>query len=266
MTGDHLSLTQSDDLSAKQTDPHSEGWLADNIWHPFVNGTGVKQIYNNFAKEKLQAEYVPEAKTFSADWAVQSLASAGGAILTYSVVGKVAGMGLASAGENLGLQGSAARFLASDTTAQILGAGLFDFAKAPNQGETRLGNAAGSVAAFSMFSAGNSLLAGSRTIAESSLLSGVGRAAVGAAGGLTSLETSHFVAGLQGVDNKISWDDRFKAMANGGFVNVALPPLQKAMTRTIDTVINEQSTLFAVQQRKPQRSHRHTERTQPRRH
>jgi isoamylase len=239
VSGDRVTLTQSD-LVDKQEDPRSQGWLADNVWHPFVNGTGVKQIYNNFASEKLAPDYVAPAKTLSTDWAIQTLSSAGGAILTYTVVGKVAGAGLSAVGDKLGVQGTAARILASDATAQIVGAGLYDFAKAPNPGETRLGNTAASVAAFGMYAAGNHLLASSKTIAESSLYTGLGRVAVGAAGGLTALETSHLVSKMQGVNNDLTWDDRFKAMASGGFVNVAMPPLQKSITRFVDYSINGQ--------------------------
>jgi isoamylase len=237
VSADRLELTQSA-LVSKETDPRSEGWLADNVWHPFLNGTGATQIYNNFATKKIEPAYVAPARTLSTDWAVQSLASAGGAILTYSLVGKAAGLGLNKLGSELGVQGAAARFLSSETTAQILGAAAFDFAKAPNPGETRLGNAAGSIAAFSLFSAGNSLLARSRTIAESSLYTGLGRVAVGAAGGLASMETSHLVSNALGQKSELSWDERFRAMANGGFVNFALPPLQKSLTTIIDNSIN----------------------------
>jgi hypothetical protein len=240
VSGDLVNLTQSAFVAENQTDPRTQGWLADNVWHPFVNGTGVKQIYNNFAHEKLQPDYVAPAKILSFDWTVQSLSSAGGAILAYSLSGKVAGLGLSTLGANLGLQGTTARLLASETTAQLVGAGLYDFAKAPNQGETRLGNAAGSLAAFSLFSTGNNLLAASKQIAESSLYTGLGRMAVGAAGGLTSLETSHYVSRVLGVDKQVSWDDRFKAMANGAFVNVVLPPLQKGITTVLDYAINGQ--------------------------
>lgn len=240
VSGDRFTLTQSALIADSQADPRSEGWWTDNVLHPFVNGTGVAQIYNNFAAKKLEPEYVAPAKTLSIDWAAQSLASAGGAILTYTIAGKACGAGLGEIGAKLGLQGQAARILASDAGAQILGAGLYDFAKAPNHGETRLGNAAGSVAAFGLFSFGNHMLASSRTIAESSLYTGLGRVAVGAAGGLTSLETSHMVSNLLGQKTEISWDDRLKAMANGGFINVALPPIQKGITIVVDYAVNAQ--------------------------
>jgi hypothetical protein len=228
------------DLVAKPGDQRSQGFLIDDVLHPFINGTGAAQIFNNFAARKVEPEYVPAARTLSGEWAVQNLSSAAGAVLTYTVAGKAAGFGLDKIGTGLGLQGGAARFLASDATAQIVGAGLFDLAKAPNPGETRLGNAAGSVTAFSVFSAGNSLLAQSKTIAESSFYTGLGRVAVGAAGGLTALETSHLVSCKLGVDSKLTWDDRLRVMASGGFVNAALPPIQKGIETVVDHAINGQ--------------------------
>lgn len=242
-----FTLTQSQ-LLDHEIDPRSQGWLADNLWHPFVNGTGVTQIYNNFAKEKIEPAYVPQSDTFSSRWVVHSLASAGGAVLTYALAGKAAGMGLGFAGSKLGLEGAAANILTNQTTAQIVGAGLYDFAKAPNAGETRLGNMAGSVAAFGVFSAGNYMLGSSKAIAESGLATTLGRIGVGAAGGLTSLETSHFVSSHLGAEtNKLSWDDRFKAMANGGFINAALPPIQNTISKAVDAAVNAKPYRFATQ-------------------
>jgi hypothetical protein len=234
-----LELTHSA-LVNEAGDPRARGFWMDDVLNPFVNGTGVRQIYNNFASEKLDPAYVAPARTLSGEWAVQNLSSAAGAVLTYTIAGKATGFGLAKIGSGLGLQGSAARFLASDVTAQIAGAGLYDLARSPNAGETRLGNVAGSVAAFGVFAAGNSMLSRSKAIAESSLYTGLGRVAVGAAGGLTALETSHFVSSKLGVESKLGWDDRFSAMAGGGFVNFALPPIQKGLTTVVDHAVNGQ--------------------------
>lgn len=240
MGGETFSLTRSELLSEAR-DPRSQDWVSDNVLHPFANGTGLRQIYNNFASEKLEPAYVAPAKTLSTDWLVQNLSSAAGAVLTYSIVGKATGMGLTKLGESLGVQGGAARFLASETAAQILGAGIYDLAKSPYQGETRLGNAAASVAAFGVYSAGNHMLAANKAIATSTLYSGLGRVAVGALGGLSSLETAHFVSGLAGVESKLSFEDRLNAIASGGFINLALPPLQKGLTKVIDHAVNNQS-------------------------
>jgi len=239
VASDQVNLSRSE-LLDHHADTHAESWLAENVWHPFVNGTGVKQIINTVSNEQLLPEHVPQVATFSTDWAAQTLLSAGGAVLSYALAGKLAGAALVGIGAKLELEGAFARFVTSNTTAQISGAGLYDFAKAPTDGETRLGNAAGTVAAFRAFGWGNDLIGRSSLIAGNGLLSGLGRAAVGSIGGLTSLETSNFVSSLMGVDKDISWDDRMHAMANGGFVNFALPPLQNALTKAVDHSINSQ--------------------------
>ena len=220
MTESSISLTQSD-LVAVKNDPRSEGWLADNVFHPFVNGTGLRQIYNNFAEKKLEPAYVAPAELLSRDWAVQSLSTAAGAILTYTLVGEAAGAGLKTVGAKLGVQGKAAAFLASGSTAQIAGAGFYDYLKAPDPGETRLGNALGSAFAFGVFAAGNNYLASSRKIADSSLYTGLGRAAVGMAGGLSSLEVCHAVSSLLAEKRRIGFDESVNALANGALINVA---------------------------------------------
>lgn len=232
-------LTESNLLQDLSKDHSASAWLAENVLHPFINGTGAVQIYNNFAKEKVGPAYVAPAKTLSTEWAVHTLASASGAALTYAVVGKAAGMGMGALSSKLGLEGTAANFMNSQAAANIVGAGLYDFAKAPNPGETRLGNAAGSVAAFAAFGMGNKLIGSSQMFAENAVTRGLGRVAVGAAGGLTGLEVGHFVSNKLGAnDTALTWDDRFKAMASGGFVNFALPPMQQKLGEMVQAAKN----------------------------
>lgn len=234
-------LTESDLLAdSNKSDPRASGWFVDNILHPFENGTGVAQIYNNFVSDnnKVAPAFVPETKTLSKDWAVHTLASASGAVLTYALAGKATNMGFSAISSAAGLEGAAAKALTSVTTAQIVGAGLYDFAKAPNANETRLGNAIGSMAAFGAFAAGNEMLGASKTIAESTMLTGLGRVGVGMAGGLTALETSHFISKALGVQNEVSWTDRYNSMAGGAFINVAMPVVQKTVSTIVDGALN----------------------------
>ncbi|MBX9724682.1 MAG: hypothetical protein K2X81_24975, partial [Candidatus Obscuribacterales bacterium] len=240
-------LTESDLLAGSAKDPNASSWFVDNVLHPFENGTGVAQIYNNFVSEKnkVAPAYVPEAKTLSSEWAVHTLASGAGAVLTYAVAGKAANMGLGAISNAAGFEGAAAKALSSMTTGQIVGAGLYDFAKAPNAGETRLGNAAGSVAAFGVFAAGNEMIGASKILASSTLLGGLGRVGVGMAGGLTSLETSHLVSKALGVQSDVTWNDRYNAMAGGGFINVAMPIVQKGVSTIVDSALHPSSLRLA---------------------
>ena len=132
----------------------------------------------------------------------------------------------------------AGRFFASETAAQIVGAGLYDFSKQPYQGETRLGNAAGAMAGFAVFGAGNQVMHNLLPTVSSTIgnfaIEGAGRFAVGTLGGLTSYETSNRVANLTGAHNELSWDGRLQSMAQGGFVNFALPVVQESANKLVD--------------------------------
>jgi hypothetical protein len=222
-----------------------DAWLADNLLHPFVNGTGLLQVYDTLANKPLDIYKVPAARTFSTDWCVQSLASAGGAIIPYVVAGKLTGMGLRAAGESLGLQGAAARFVTSESVAQIAGAGLYSLAQKPAEGGSRLAAAGGTMAGFAAFAGGNYLLnktlpALENPVARAFAL-GAGRFAVGAAGGLSSYEGSNFVLALQGMKHHETWSERAQSMAQGGFVNLALPVIQEAADEVIDYAIYSRS-------------------------
>jgi glycogen operon protein len=119
-----------------------------------------------------------------------------------------------------------------------LGAGLYDFAKKPYQGETRTGNALGTMAGFAVFTGGNKAV--EKLIPEVSsglgnaTLKGAGRFAVGTLGGLTSYETANRTSNLLGQNNQLSWDGRWQSMASGGFINVGLPLAQEGAQKLID--------------------------------
>lgn len=219
---------------------NSDGWLADNVWHPFANGTGLQQIYATVADKPLDLYKVPEAKTFSTNWCVQALSSAAGAIIPYVIAGKLTGMGMQAVGERIGVEGVAAKVLASESVAQIAGAGLYTFAQKPAEGHSRLAAASGTMAGFAFFSAGNALL--NKTIpafsnpVASSFARGGSRFAVGAAAGLGSYETSGLVSKMQGLKHESNWNERWQAMAHGGFVNVALPVVQDKVNKVVNAV------------------------------
>ena len=222
-----------------------EHWLTSNVWAPMVNGTGFIQVYNTFADKPAHTLEVAPAKTGGVEWAVQSISGAIGAIGPYVIAGKVAGKLLGTVGEGLELRGAAARAVSSGATARILGAGGYEMLKEPEPGATRLGNALGTMAGFGVFEAGNALL-GSGTAAmtrgaERAVTVGVGRIGVGSIGGLTTYETSHVVASLQGQKDTRNWDDRVAAMAGGGFINFGLPLVHQGLNRAIDAGYNSRS-------------------------
>ncbi len=218
----------------------SDGWLADNVLHPFVNGTGVVRLYDTIADKPAENLHVPTAQSFSPDWCVQSLSSAAGAILPYVIAGKVTGMGMRAVGEELGLTGASARLMTSESLALTGGAGIYEFAQKPLEGQTRLGNAAGTMAGFAVFTGGNRLFGEALPLSSSWLAKGASRFAVGSVGGLGSYETTNLVAGLQGVHHQESWQERWQTMAQGGFINVALPVVQEGANKAVDYAVHSQ--------------------------
>jgi hypothetical protein len=221
--------------------PHSDGWLADNVLKPMANGTGLIQVYDTLANKPVDTYKVPTAPTFSANWCVQSVSGAAGAILPYVIAGKATGLGMRALGEGLSLQGGAARLMASESVAQVAGAGLYEFAQKPLAGQTRLGNSAGVMAGFALFSGGElglgkvaPMLSGS---VERAVAKGTGRLAVGAVGGLGSYETTNYVSGLLGVKHEENWGERWQSMAQAGFVNFGLPVFQEGASKVVDQAI-----------------------------
>ncbi|HEY9677137.1 MAG TPA: glycogen debranching protein GlgX [Drouetiella sp.] len=248
MAGDRLETTPTKNPPDRAEQP-SNSWLSENVLDPFIHGTGVVQVYNTFASEqgKIQAPEYHQAKTFTADWAVQSLSSAAGAVIPYVVVGKVMGAGMRRVGTELGLQGGAARLLANESAAQILGAGAYDYIKAPNQGETRLGNAIGTMASFGVFEGGNKFIkdviptAATTQVARVGL-STLGRVGVGAAGGVVGYDVTNTATSLiTGKENQSTWEGRMNAAATGGFINVALPAVQDGVSKAADFAINKRA-------------------------
>lgn len=224
---------------ADQPRAASEGtWLQENVWKPMVAGSGVLQVYNTFASENNKAEIpqVHHAQVGTVDWMTQNVSSAAGAILPYVLAGKAMGAGMRGVGAKLGAEGALGRALASDRGALVLGAGAYDFTKAPNLGETRVGNAIGTMTAFTVFEVGNSKLGLNKGLPM--MTSSVkeftkqvaGRSLVGAVGATSGLEASHLYSTGRFADAK----DAYNAMATGAFLNTALPVVQHGAGKAID--------------------------------
>ena len=217
---------------------NDDGWLISNVLHPFANGTGVIQIYDTIADKPLDLYKVPQAKTFSTDWCAQALSSAAGAVVPFVIAGHLTGSAMQSVGSRFAAESITARVLNNHSLAQIAGAGLYTFAQKPAEGHTRLAAAAGTMAGFAFFSAGNAAMG--KMMPEfangtaAAIANGTGRFAVGAAAGLGSYESANVVSQMQGVKHESNWDERLQAMAHGGFVNVALPVVQEKVSQAFE--------------------------------
>lgn len=226
----------------KPTTVSESSWLQENVWKPMVAGSGVLQVYNTFAGENNKADIprVNHAKIGTVDWMTQNLSSAAGAIIPYVVAGKAMGAGMRGVGTKLGAEGAVGRALASEQAAMVLGAGAYDFTKAPNLGETRLGNALGTMTAFTVFEAGNAKFGLNKGLPK--MTSSVaeftkqvaGRSVVGAVGAASGLEVSHLYSTGRFADAK----DAYNAMATGAFLNTALPVVQHGAGKAIDGINN----------------------------
>lgn len=203
-----------------------------------VAGSGVVQIYNTFASEKAELPRVQHKDIGSGEWMVQSVSSAAGAILPYVLAGKVVGTGMKALGAELRLGATVGRALASDRAALVLGAGTYDFIKAPNANETRMGNALGTMTAFTAFELGNSKFGLNKSLplmtrsAKDFSAQVLGRSVVGAGGAVAGLEVSHLYSTGKLADTR----DVYNTMATGAFLNTALPAVQHGVGRAIEGV------------------------------
>lgn len=221
-------------------------WLGENIWtpvqenvlNPMANGTGAVRIYNTFAPADRQAKEAKVAEVHNvAQWGVQTLSETAGAIVPYVIAGKLLHGSGRLFGESIGAKGVTARILSHEAGAQIVGAGMYDFIKKPNQGETRVSNSVATMASFTVFEGGNRLI---KAESMGLLARTSGRAVVGAGGGMVGYDTSHLVAGMMGETTQTNWSDRAKAMASGAFINTSLPAISHGLTRAYDAGINSQ--------------------------
>ncbi|MBS1953979.1 MAG: hypothetical protein JST89_07335 [Cyanobacteria bacterium SZAS-4] len=235
--GDNLESIKAE----PKKDVQSSGWLMDNIAHPFVNAAVIDPI-NAVASvtEAVSGKHLPRVdllsvpeSTGTGSWLAQTLSGGVGAIAPYVLAGKLTGGALESGGRVLESKnlistgGFTAKFLASERTGMILGAGLYGGARDPMGHETRFGNAVGSMVGFGAFEYGNSLTKG-LSLSRSIPL----RALVGAGGGAAQLMTSNLISeGSIG-----STDNLMKAASSGAALNLFLPAAQHSFGKAVDAV------------------------------
>lgn len=183
-------------------------WLKETVVHPLINAAIIEPydtvshvIEDSSGKHLSLGEIQPlsqkKSEAYSTDWFVSSAVSGVGSLLPFLISGKIAGRVLRGASTTIGLEGRAASLLHSNRTAQLSGAGIYAAMKRPQEGETRLGNAIGTVGAFAIFDAGNGL-AGMSTFNKAGALSfslkSSLRLATGVLGGVTQAELSSLIA------------------------------------------------------------------------
>ena len=195
-----------------------QSWLTGNVVDPFVNGTGLLQVYDTLAGKPAEALPVADARAGSGAWVAQTVAGAAGAIIPYALAGKAAG-----------------KYIANEGLAQIVGAGAYEALKKPHEGETRIGNSVGTMAGFAVFNGGNGLVERTGALVENRYgqmgLRNLSRLGVGSAGGLVSYETSNKVAALTGGKDAATLSGGLEAMASGALINTGLPVAHAGLNR-----------------------------------
>lgn len=224
-------------------------WLQYNIADPFVNGA-LFEPYNAVANtlnnglEKIGSssrlgykDYAPvaEATTFSGAWLAQGISGGLGSLIPYVLAGKAVSGTARSLGAARNVTGIAATLAKSDSAAQIVGAGIYDYSRLTRTGETSMGNALGGASSFAVFEAGNML---SRGLPGGSLTRAVLGVGLRSFTGVAGATTQHTVSGLVARGELPTSKELYEASAHGAVMNVALPATQRlighAVTKPID--------------------------------
>jgi hypothetical protein len=211
-------------------------WISDTVASPLINAALIDP-YNTIShavqdvsgKHLSLGEIKPlaqnKAEPYSTSWFVESAMGGLGSIVPFVIAGKATGGVMRGAGRALGVEGRAASILASDSVAQLAGAGLYAGMKRPQPGETRLGNAVSTVAGFAIFEAGNKLT-GLSTFNKAGtlpLLARTGlRVGTGFAGGVVQSELSSLIGHGKPADRELA----IQSGVGGAFLNSALGAAQ----------------------------------------
>lgn len=222
---------------AGSSDTASEvfSWLDNNIAHPFVNSAvfepydAVASSVNAIVDAVSGHQFLPEiniettsSKFLSPDWLAQTIAGGLGMIAPYMVAGKISGSVMSRSASALALDGKAFDLLNSRQAAQIVGATIYGGMMKPGQGQTRLGDALSSAAAFSIFGLGNRLTSGFNPISKLAT-----RFVTGAIGG-----ASQSTIGQLASDQELPSMESFThAAISGAVLNTAMPAAQDGLAK-----------------------------------
>lgn len=214
----------------------SNGFLADNIWHPIANTlvvephNAVTSSVNDVSKlvgggellKDWKPYHIPQAEVGSKAWLAQNVSSGAAMVVPYGIAALCARGTLRSVGARWGAEGATANFLNSRATATIMGGTVYDFLKKPhNEKETRLGNAMGATVGFSVFESGNFLSKGQTGVKLVAM-----RALTGSLGAMSQQSVSRFIATGEAPQKAELWN----AALTGATMNNLLPAFHDKLT------------------------------------
>lgn len=225
---------EKNELVESDADPDLLKKFQENVLNPAINSALIEpwnivaSVTNSVSERIAGTRVLPHkheldtahSNFLSTSWFVQSVSGGLALLVPYSLSGKAAGSILEHSAARFNVSHQANQILKSEASAQILGAALYDGLRETKQGETHLGNAAGGVAAFSVFAIGNAL---SKDLPLSRMLAV--RTLSGALGGSAQHAASAYISG-QGFPGI---EELSRATVNGIVMSVLLPESQRAL-------------------------------------
>lgn len=210
-------------------------WLVENVGKPLYAGAVVQTVdtASNLANGITQTQAFgklerPEMRPAESqtEELVRTISGGIGSIVPYLAASKLAGAGLRSMGYHMNVSGATARFMASETTAMMLGGALVDGSRDLNAGETRLGNIGAGMVGMGVFGAGNNIVR-DWSIAKRAF---VAYPVIGAIGAEAQTVTSQALSG-----QRITFEDAGTTMLHGAAMNAVMPWVGAGINRGLFT-------------------------------
>ncbi len=260
----------------------NENWLLSNVVNPFFNTLALEPLKviedasNAASKQLTGKEWLPqvelqkvnnEAKPWSAEFLAQNIASGLAMVVPYGVAGRLTAGSLRLISKAPVLRAGAqallksqkvrevgAKIIRSNKTGQILGAGIYDFAKEPekeidcvagaNSGEQatvkeRLANGSAGAASFAVYEAMNPLFHKSGIVGKVLDQSGLVKKFVVKAAGLLTIGAAGSTVGSAvrtGINEGrvLRPEEMQDGLLSGGAMNLLLPTVQHGIAKGIN--------------------------------
>ncbi len=217
----------------------NKSWFDENIKEPAVEAALVdiyqplKNSINTLSNSLAHKQVLPELQvtpqeqaSTAGEYCARLLSRGAVGAITYSLCGAAAGGLLRGAGRIAHLEGKAASLLASQSTGQIVGAGVHDLFLDAADSRERSGNVLAGASTFALFEACNRSMA-----RRNGLLRAAALIPTGALGGSTGYIIRETISGR-------SLDSRCLAQASldAAAMNLLLPAAHRASAKVIDTI------------------------------
>lgn len=229
--------------------PAQENWLKKHALEPFIKSALIEpaSVVTQFLPESKQAkiqEEKPRALSTSnmAEGLTEMAFSMAGSALVYGTMAALTKKaGFALAGKSL-LDTSMTSALTSNAGSMIAGAAIYDLARKPHEGETRLGNAAAGAVAFAVFGGGHHLIADKGTVIKLASLP-----LIGAIGGLAQKQTSIGIS----QQRWLTGAEIEQSAVQGALLNSFMPLASKGISRLLE---QSPQKIASIEAQKPQSS------------